>query len=109
MGPENRKYQTFAGNIGEIGSGPGKIGNIGEIGYWIGNIGEIGTGIQNGSKQSGVRWIGNIGKKIGKIGIADKSGLLDKYGTFQVLFFYFGMLKYLKTRLYATQLKCFRS
>ena len=42
-------------------------------------VGEIGTGIQNGSKQNRVRWIGNIGKKIGKIGIADKSGLLDKY------------------------------
>ncbi len=50
-----------------------------DIEYWIRNIGEIRTGILNGSEQSGVRWIGNIGERIGKIEIADKSGLLDKY------------------------------
>ncbi len=80
----SREKSKFVSEI--IGSGPRKIGDIGNecgkignIGSCAGDIGEIGSGIQNGSKQSGVRWIRNIGQKIGKIRIADKSGLLDKY------------------------------
>ncbi len=73
------KIGNFGSCIGEIGTGLGKIRNIREIEYWIRKIGEIRTGIQNGSKQSGLRWIGNIGKRTRISGTADKSGLLDKY------------------------------